>query len=128
MAQANKSEKSTASTRREFLKTSTAATAAAMTGALGLQRGVFAAGSNIIKVGMIGCGGRNTGAAVQALTADKGARLYAMCDIFMDRVMAKRDILKNKKKDQVVVSDEFCLLRRIGSHPDRGDTVGQTPV
>ena len=109
MAQGNKTEKTVVSTRREFLKTSTAATAAAMTGTLGLQRGVFAAGSDIIKVGMIGCGGRNTGAAAQALTADKGARLYAMCDIFMDRVMAKRDILKKQKKDQVVVSDEFCF-------------------
>ena len=40
--------------------------------------------------GMIGCGGRNTGAADQALTADKGARLVAMCDILMDRVKAVR--------------------------------------
>ncbi len=109
MAQLNQSDKNTVSTRREFLKTSTAATAAAMTGALGLRSGAFAAGSDIIKVGMIGCGGRNTGAADQAMTADKGARLYAMCDIFMDRVMTKRDILKKKKKDQVVVSDEFCF-------------------
>ena len=55
-------------------------------GTLELSRNAHAAGSDIIKVGMIGCGGRNSGAAGEALTADPGARLVAMCDIFRDRV------------------------------------------
>jgi predicted dehydrogenase len=71
---------------------------------------VFAAGSDVIRVGMIGCGGRNAGAAAQALTADPGARLVAMCDIFMDRVKAKRAILQEKKPDQVAVDDDHCLV------------------
>ncbi len=108
MSQANKSEKSSVSTRREFLKASTAATAT-MTGALSLQRGAYAAGSDIIKVGMIGCGGRNAGAAIQALKADSGARLVAMCDIFMDRVKAKRSIIKEQKPEQVLVDDDHCF-------------------
>ncbi|MHC4733637.1 MAG: Gfo/Idh/MocA family protein [Planctomycetota bacterium] len=58
---------------------------------------------------MIGCGGRNTGAAVQALTADPGTRLVAMCDIFMDRVKGKRRTLKGQKKDQVTVDDDHCF-------------------
>ena len=70
---------------------------------------VFAAGSDIIRVGMIGCGGRNTGAAAQALTADKGTRLVAMCDIFMDRVKAKRQALKQQKGEQVAVDDDHCF-------------------
>ena len=65
--------------------------------------------SDIIRVGMIGCGGRNTGAAVQALSADPGARLVAMCDIFMDRVKARREMLKAQKKDQVIVDDDQCF-------------------
>ncbi len=48
--------------RREFLKTSTAATAGAMA-ALGSLPAVHAAGNDTIKVGLIGCGGRGTGAA-----------------------------------------------------------------
>jgi len=48
-------------------------------------------------------------AAPQALTADSGARLVAMCDIFMDRVKDKRKLLKEKKPDQVVVEDDHCF-------------------
>jgi predicted dehydrogenase len=47
---------------------------------------VHAAGSGTIKVGLVGCGGRGTGAAEQALTADSGTRLVAMADAFQDRL------------------------------------------
>jgi myo-inositol 2-dehydrogenase/D-chiro-inositol 1-dehydrogenase len=93
-------------TRRAFLK---ASSAAAATVALSVERAAHAAGSDIIKVGMIGCGGRNAGAAAQALTADAGARLVAMCDIFRDRINAKREQLKTAKGDQVTVDDEHCF-------------------
>lgn len=68
-----------------------------------------AAGGDEIKVGMIGCGGRNSGAAVQALTADPGARLVAMADIFLDRIRAKRDAIKAQRGAQVEVSDASCF-------------------
>src|ERR1035437_11139001 len=71
-------------TRRDFLKTSTVAASAAAIGTLDLSRSAHAAGSDIIKVGMIGCGGRNAGAAGQALAGDTGARPGGMCDIFRD--------------------------------------------
>jgi predicted dehydrogenase len=80
-----------------------------VSGALDVSRSVFAAGSDIIRVGVIGCGGRNAGAAAQALTADSGARLAAMCDIFMDRVKEKRQILKEQKGSQVTVADDHCF-------------------
>jgi myo-inositol 2-dehydrogenase / D-chiro-inositol 1-dehydrogenase len=92
-------------TRRDFLKTSTAAASAAAIGTLELSRSAHAAGSDIIKVGMIGCGGRNSGAAAQALSADKGARLVAMCDIFRDRVENKLGEIKAAKGAQVTVDD-----------------------
>ena len=90
MARSNRLDKGPGTTRRDFLKASTVAASAA---SLGISQRVFAAGSDILRVGMVGCGGRNTGAAAQALTADTGARLVAMCDIFMDRVKDKRRIL-----------------------------------
>jgi predicted dehydrogenase len=46
---------------------------------------------------------------VQALTADKGARLVAMCDIFRDRIDAKREAIKAQKADQVDVNDDHCF-------------------
>jgi len=105
----NSSDKTPETTRRDFLKTSGVLASTAMTGALSLQSGLFAAGSDILRVGMIGCGGRNTGAAAQALAADPGARLVAMCDIFMDRVKSKRGVLINQAKDQVMVDDDHCF-------------------
>jgi predicted dehydrogenase len=96
-------------TRRDFLKASTVAASAAVSGALGIGNSLYAAGSNIIRVGMVGCGGRCTGAAAQALTADSGTRLVAMCDIFMGRIKDKRRILKEQKGDQVQVDDDHCF-------------------
>ena len=104
MVSPDKSAKSNGTTRRDFLKAS-----AAVAGTLGITNSVFAAGSDILRVGMIGCGGRNTGAAVQALTADPGARLVAMCDIFMDRVKAKRQAIKGSRPDQVIADDDHCF-------------------
>lgn len=100
---------SSKSSRRKFLKVSTVVASTAVSGTLDLASSVFAAGSDVIRVGMIGCGGRNAGAAAQALTADPGARLVAMCDIFMGRVKNKRRILKEQKGNQVVVDDDHCF-------------------
>lgn len=72
------------STRREFLKTSAAAGAVAMSA--GLASGSSRRGLSTLKVGIVGCGGRGTGAVVQALRADEGAVLWAMGDAFGDRV------------------------------------------
>ncbi len=109
MASSNESGKGRGTTRRQFLKATTVAGSAAALGAMQLAPSVFAAGSDTIRVGMIGCGDRNTGAAAQALTADAGTRLVAMCDIFMDRVKGKRAILKQQKGDQVACDDNHCF-------------------
>ena len=69
--------------RRDFLK---ASTAGALAGGLGIARGAHAAGSDEIKVALIGCGGRGTGAAVQALSTKANVKLVAMADAFRDRV------------------------------------------
>jgi len=73
--------------RREFLKKGTVtATAAAVAANLSLTSGVYAAGSDQLRVALIGCGGRGTGAATQALRADPRNRLVAMADAFADHL------------------------------------------
>jgi len=95
--------------RRTFLKTSAAAVSAAALGNLALARSAHAAGSDIIKIGMVGCGSRCPGAAVQAMNVDPGVRLVAMTDIFADRVESRRKMLKQQKPQQVQVDDAHCF-------------------
>jgi len=96
-------------TRRRFLKSTAALAGGALASRLTTGEVAHATGSDIIRVGMIGCGGRNAGAGAQALTADPGTRLVAMCDIFMDRVKSKLRILKEQKNEQVIVDDDHCF-------------------
>ena len=97
------------STRRGFLKDSAALAGGALATRLAIGTVAHAAGSDVIRVGMVGCGGRCTGAGGQALTADEGARLVAMCDILVDRVKNSRRILKEQQGDQVAVDDANCF-------------------
>jgi predicted dehydrogenase len=94
--------------RRDFLKQ--AAAGAAVAGGLSLARSAHAAGDDIIRVGMVGCGGRCTGAAMNAMSADPGVRLVAMSDLFADRVQSKRQALQTQRPDQVQVDDEHCFV------------------
>lgn len=71
--------------RRTFLMHS-AATTAAVAATSGLANVAHARGSDTLKVGLVGCGGRGTGAAEQALTADAGTKLVAVADLFPDRI------------------------------------------
>lgn len=82
--------KAQGSSRRDFLKTAVAASAATTS----LNLAVFAGGSDRLKVGLIGCGGRGTGAAAQALQADPNVELHAMADVFEDRLAGSLKILK----------------------------------
>jgi predicted dehydrogenase len=69
--------------RRDFCKTAAAASVAAvMPGSLG----VFARGSDAIKVGVIGCGGRGTDAALDCLVADPAVEIVALGDLTPDRI------------------------------------------
>lgn len=73
--------------RRQFVGTTAASLAAGslVAGAVLTPR-VHAAGSDVLKVGLVGCGGRGTGAASQALRADPQVRLTALADVFEDRL------------------------------------------
>jgi len=93
------------STRRDFLK---ASSAVAVAGTLPLASRVHAAGSDEIRVALIGCGGRGTAAAVQAIRNAAGAnvKLVALADAFQDRVDSSHKIISTQVKDHVDVPEE----------------------
>src|SRR5438445_9242998 len=80
------------STRRRCLGTSAAVAAGTF------ASGVHAGGSDLLKVGLIGCGGRGTGAASQALRADRNVKLWAMADAFEDRLNQSLTVLSNDRE------------------------------
>jgi myo-inositol 2-dehydrogenase/D-chiro-inositol 1-dehydrogenase len=101
----------TNSSRRQFLKTG-----ATVAGTLGLNltmnSGAFAAGSDQLKVGLVGCGGRGTGAAQQALTADSQVKLVACADAFPQQIDNAIGSLKANKRiaEQVAVTDDYKFV------------------
>ncbi len=88
-------------TRRDFVKT----TGSAVLGST-LAVNMFAnpiRSNNILKVGLIGCGGRGSGAALQATKADNQIMLTAMADLFPDRLESALNNLKNENPEKVQV-------------------------
>jgi myo-inositol 2-dehydrogenase/D-chiro-inositol 1-dehydrogenase len=88
--------------RRDFLKAG-----ALLTGGLLLDQFAFAAGhsgvDDTIKIALIGCGDRGTGAAFQALTTKSNLKLVAMADAFQDRMDQSYKLLSDKFKEKVDV-------------------------
>lgn len=93
--------------RRDFLRTGSAAALGTAAGVLSVERSAWAAGSDEIKVGLIGCGGRGSGAASQALsTSQAGIKLYAMADAFKDRLDGAHSNLRTKHPEKVDVTED----------------------
>jgi predicted dehydrogenase len=92
--------------RRDFLR------AAAVAGTLAAVPHVHAAGSDLLRVGLIGCGGRGTGAAGQALRADKNVKLVAMADAFEDRLQDSLALLRKDADiaDKINVRSDTCFV------------------
>ena len=91
--------------RREFLKnTGRFVAASALAGAM-IPR-VHAAGGDTIKIALIGCGGRGTGAAVNALSTKANVKLVAMADAFKDSLESSLGNLQKQYKDRVDVPEE----------------------
>ncbi|MCL2743203.1 MAG: Gfo/Idh/MocA family oxidoreductase, partial [Planctomycetaceae bacterium] len=87
------------SSRRQFLKSSML-TAAVAAGALNVPR-VHAAENNVIKIGLVGAGGRGTGAVNNALAADPNVRLVALCDAFPEKA---ENSLASLRKNEALAS------------------------
>lgn len=83
--------------RRSFVKQSAAAVGTAAL-ASQLAPHAYAAGSGTIKIGLVGSGGRGTGAAVNALNAGKDIKLVAMADTFADRLALSLKTLHGQKE------------------------------
>jgi myo-inositol 2-dehydrogenase / D-chiro-inositol 1-dehydrogenase len=116
MSSASRSSASAAS-RRDFLRTSMVAGGGAALGGLSLARSAHGAGSDTLRIGLIGCGSRGPGAADNVMTVDRGTRLVAMTDIFSNRVRSQRDILKKRHSNQVQVDDAHCFSGLDGYKP-----------
>jgi predicted dehydrogenase len=100
------SKKPQANSRREFLKDA-GALAAAGTLVTGAARFVHAAEDNTVQVALVGCGGRGTGAASNALSVQNGPiKLVAMADVFDDRLSNSFQNLANQHEKQVDVSSD----------------------
>ena len=86
--------------RRSFLRRSSIAAmgGSAIINTLPLVRSAHAAGSDILRVGLVGCGSRGTGAATQALQADPQVKLVAMGDAFADRLQSSLKTLADQPR------------------------------
>ncbi len=89
---------SSKSNRRQFLRAGAAAAAAG--GVLLNPSPVHAAGSDVLKIGLVGTGGRGCGAAVNALAADPNVKLVSLCDIFGDRLASGLKEIKKTAEDE----------------------------
>src|SRR4029078_711095 len=93
-----------APSRRDFIKTTTAAT-------LGLSfapmmPGAYASGTDAIRIGLIGCGGRGTGAVLNAFDGAEGVKLVAMGDAFADRLASSLAAIGKEHAAQIDVAKE----------------------
>ncbi len=90
------------SDRREFLKVGAAAAAVAA-----VPAAVHAAGNSQIKVGLIGCGGRGSGAARDCVTADKSVVIHAVGDVFEARAKGAAKTFSDKFGEQANIGDRI---------------------
>ncbi len=91
--------------RRGFMTRS-----AAVAGAAVAASGVRAAGSDTLRIAMVGCGDRGTRDAVVFLQSVKGVELYAMADMFQDRIDSSLAELRKSAPDKVNVPKERMFL------------------
>lgn len=106
MSDTSKPESATGSSRRQFLQASGKVAAVTALANMAVPK-VHAAENNTINVALIGCGGRGTGAAVNALSTQSGPiKLVAMADVFKERLDNAYSNIKNEVSDRVDVPDD----------------------
>ena len=94
-------------TRRDFLKTGAALVGGTL--AAPVLPGAWAAGSDEIRVGLIGCGGRGRGALTDAIESSEGVRLVAAADAFKDRVVEAQDVFKGLGPKGTISPDRYFV-------------------
>ena len=98
-------------TRREFVKKTALATSALLSAPLSLEAMAKVNGERKLKLALVGCGGRGSGAVVHALTADDNVDLVAMADAFGDRIETSligiQEHFEGEKKIRVKEKNRF---------------------
>lgn len=103
----NKSTHNQSVSRRNFVKSTAAFAAVPLAGEMLINR-AWAAGRSEYRVGLIGCGGRGTGAAVNSLEAAENTRIVALADVFSDRLEGCRNHLKSRG-ERGAVNEDHCF-------------------
>src|SRR5579863_8511758 len=107
MSATTESKSDPAVSRRDFLKhSSSALIGATVLGGLSIERSAYAAGSSQLKICLVGCGGRGSGAAEQALSTEGDVKLVAMADVRPEQITKHLDEIKKKMPDRVDVPPE----------------------
>lgn len=113
--------------RRTFVKTTSLAAGAIVAGSAPLSAMNYAAKDQKLKLALIGCGGRGTGAAVQALTADPEVELIAMADAFQDRLQGSLSAItqhfEEERKIKVSEKNQFVGFDAYRKAIDQADVV-----
>ncbi len=101
-----------ATNRRDFVKASTAAIAAASLTSLASATPAHTTHRDVLRVGLVGCGGRGSGAAVNALTADPNTELVALGDTFEDHLTNALKALQTDASigSRVKVDKDHCFV------------------
>ncbi len=101
-----------AMSRRDFLKASAASAAVLLSSsAMAYAQGAAAKGSDVIRVGVIGCGGRGSGAALDCISSAPGVKIVALGDLFQDRLEGCFNALTKREdiKDKIDISRDRCF-------------------
>ena len=100
--------------RRDFVKQGTMLAGGLMAMPLMSEARYFNSVDGTIRVGVIGCGGRGTGAAMQALSTKQNVKLVAMADAFRDRLDKSFQALtsgdEGDVKDRIAVTEETKFI------------------
>jgi len=96
-------------TRRDFVKRGTVATAG-VSALMASGNFAYAGGTDTIRLGLVGCGGRGTGAANDCYRSSDGIELVAMGDLFQDRMEESKEQLKKRLGDSFKVTSDRTFL------------------
>ncbi len=97
-------------TRRDFVKHSAVATAGVSAGLMASGNYAYAGGTDSIRLGLVGCGGRGTGAANDCVRSSEGVNLVAMGDLFQNRMEQSKEQLKKRLGDSFQVDQDHTFL------------------
>jgi predicted dehydrogenase len=100
-------EKMSKLSRRDFIKTSATVSLTALASP---ANKIFAAGSDAIRVGLIGCGGRGRDAVKDCINSSKGVELIAMGELFEDRLKSSLADLKKEFARHIKVTEDTCFV------------------